>query len=410
MGQNIENIVEINNTLNIFRDVKTDIHAALLEKTNKDAGPDMTKYAQAIKDIELGGAIEITGTKQLTGFITHPGIFNGKYNIHDITFDRPILNLIEAPSEYQNIEPIVLDFYKNKISFIPGATNQYFYCSQGDQVYNVINTNLKRFFRLRNIPTTNAGRLFRLVDVNNSKINVELDDDYLNLNQTFNLGSLFVMCRTDITEIPDFLFKLLPLANSIQGINYDASYGSAKFALDGKEVTFELAKLGNTNWSYTGRNFANFTADTVNVILHNNVVYNGIYGLFCYNSNIKNLNIVGGNNNGFWRPNVNNAVIITSDSYVENLKINLQTYNTSNVFSFKNVTNSVELVQGSEFGTIKDLPFTTREGWVQFFTKLGDNSKSNYQNKIDIGTDYYNLLTEEDKLIALDKGYTLATV
>jgi hypothetical protein len=150
----------------------------------------------------------------------------------------------------------------------------------------------------------------------------------------------------------------------------------------------------------------------VNLILHNNLTVEGVNGMFGAQSNIKNLNIVGGDNGGFYMPYSTNSYIVNiSDCYVENLKIHLKTYRNTNNFSFKNVTNSVELLAGSQFGSISDLPYVTRAGWVEFFNSLPvANSSGSYTNKINIATSYYDLLSEEDKLIALDKGYTLVAV
>lgn len=399
---NIENITELNNILETFKTFKTDMKAAMLEKTGEEVGNDITTYPEKVKEIETGGTIVIDGghTKCL---LCHPVSFKMNYDIKNCTLGQIIYYLSDVVSEDETIEPIIIDFRKNSYD----TSVQLFYIDNTTVRSNFHNQGIKRYFTLRNIPKSNLGTLFKYFNVNDSKIKVEFDDDYLE-NNNFDLTNMFANLGYNITEIPEFFYKILPYATSLRQINY-MSTGSdtTKFQLDGQDITFELAKKKEIDLNYSYSNFNYFTANTLNIILHNNLKVLNSNGLFGANSVIKNLNITGGDNNGFYIPTKSNAVLISSACSVENLKIHLKS---SVNFSLANITNTVELLPGSEFASISNLPYVTQEGWVEFFNSLPDVSSSTLANKINIAANYYALLSEDDKLIAVDKGYTLASV
>lgn len=396
---NIENITELNNILETFKTFKTDMKAAMQEKIMKEVGNDITTYPQKVRELETGGAgeLEITGTANY--LFTHPEQFKISYDIHDATLYRLVHYLTSLPSEDVEIKPIIIDFNKgNKISTL---SSPYPFNVDNSTAKGVFNTQgIKRFFTIRNLPTSSLGSVFYGVDINNGKIKVEFDDEYL-AGKTFNLRGAFSSIAGQVTEVPEFLYTLIPLANELREFN-----DSKTFNLEGQEITFELAKTKDLSIGHNYVCFNNFICDTLNLYMHNNFSRYGVSsGIFGGTSKIKNLNLIG---TGFFNPTQNNVVLVSANSSIENLKVRLKT---ANSLSCIRVTNSVEILEGSDFAAISNLPYTTQEGWVEFFESLpGVPEGSTYANKINIAADYYALLSEEDMMIAMNKGYTLASV
>lgn len=416
MSVNIENIVEINNSLNTFKEFKTEMQNVMEEKFDEKIGTDITTYPEIIRNVELGETIiDIAGN--VNYLFSHPSLLTQKYNIHDCTVSN-LLHYISQSIDFEEIkEPILLDFYNNNITYNNSSSNLPFNINNKTYRTEMNNEGLKRIFKLRNIPTTGLAYFLAGLDVSGDKVNIEFDQDYLE-NNTFNLTQALVRVENDITEFPQFLYKILPYASSIERINYISPTNYKAFELIGQEITLEFAKLQKTKFNYNYSNFNYFKADTVNIILHNDLEVINKVGLFGGTSNIKNLNVVGGDNDGKYIYKKNTAeseaaAIAGLDGYcqVENLKICLKapSQTDANYFSFANITNSVQILEGSCIGTLINLPYTTQESWINFFNNL-PTATAGYKNTINIAADYYNLLSEEDLLIPADKGYTIASV
>lgn len=411
----LEVIDEIKHNLEEMKEAKKGIKESLENKFGKDVGDDFTKYPKKINEVWASNEKIKVGedAKNIFGNTCH--MSNNLFDFSNTKkFSRIVLN--------EAIDYGKLSELEEKIEInIRNVDNSYTFSRMFEGLESSGNPDIGKWFKIIGIPKyTDDLQNSIFSDIYSYSdwcpfydgshfIDEELDCK----GRAFSLGNeLFNYTYVNVnTHLPTWLCTIFP---------YCAYFGNIinKTCNLTEDIELTLSKeqdLTNTNELAF---FMRTTAPNIHLYLEHDFITNTRYSIF-YDSEIiygcsGTFRIDGPgrlifNNNNVGDNNVINR-LGTKNFKIHRLEVKLcmSENNTMNQ-DFSNV-EEIEFLEGSEWYSVSNLPFKTREEWVDFFNSLPDNSSSTYQNLIKINSEYYNLLTEDDILISTEKGYIITSV
>lgn len=401
----IEKINEIKKNLEEMKETKQGIKTVLENKFKKQIGDDFTKYPKMINEV-WSEHEKINVGEDGSYFFSKPCMFKPIWDFSNTTnFYRMLYN--STPPSEELLEKIEINL-RNLINY-----DNMFRVSSSDNTYNPLD-----HFKIVGLPTNTNNvtdiidNLFSYLDNVKHLDNIfELDEELDLKGRVFQLINLWQYSQIEnMKHLPNWFIKICGYTNSFVNINPN----SKTINLD-EDINLELCKEKDLSYnSNNGGWFKNFNVPNIHLYLNHNYTFNLGYSLF-----------MCGSCPGLFKVDGPGCMIFTND-YTYNcpnkfgdgefkgnkleIKFKLSNPNTMKMDQDFSNFKDVRFLEGTEFYSVSNLPYTTREEWIDFFNSLPDNSSSTYQNTIKINSDYYNLLTEDDILISTNKGYIITSV
>lgn len=391
----LEVIDEIKHNLEEMKEAKRGIKESLENKFGKDVGDDFTKYPKKIDEVWAANE----KIKVLDGY----RFFGNKETYRNI-WDFSSCTNFDNMCRYTYTFP---DELEEKIEInVRHATSW-------RNMFEDRSEDFSKFVQLVGIPkgvTTFSDYFNRVFNYYGNNPYV---DDFLKFDEELDLkGRIFSFGNT--TE-SNYIKSIKKFPNFLQQIwGYTTNFNNPSYY---KEMTLtedlylEYSKEQDLTSSVVGSVFWNITVPNVHFYFHHDFNFNSTRGFFTYGSCPGTIKIDGTGCLRIKNRSIDDNHInrIGSSNFIGNIleiKFKVDCNLNQDFSNFKKVT----FLEGTEFYSVSNLPYTTREEWIDFFNSLPDNSSSTYQNTIKINSDYYNLLTEDDILISTQKGYIITSV
>lgn len=413
----LEVIDEIKHNLEDMRTAKKEIKTALEDKFKKPVGDDFTKYSQKINEVWAANEKIQVGEDAFYTF-GNPSHMNN--NLFDFSNTKNFKNILTNEAiQYGNLQEL-----GEKIEFnIRNVDQSHNFESMFSSIGSSGNPDISKWFKIIGIPkyTDNLkssifSRIFSYADwipfydgahfideeIDCKGRAFSLDDEYFNYNDV-NVN----------THLPTWFCTIFPYCTYFGNIINKTCNLTENIELTvAKEQ--DLTNTNNRPWFWWLK-----TTENIHLYVQNNFYTNTEYSLFYRATDgigcPKTFRIDGPGKIIFTNSNVGDRSYVinrigTSDFKIHRLEVKLcmSENNTMNQ-DFSNV-EEIEFLEGSEWYSVSNLPYKAQEEWITFFETLPDNSESTYENIIKISSEYYNLLTEDDILIATDKGFTIQSI
>lgn len=399
----LEVINEIKKNLEDMREVKKGIKTALENKFGKDVGDDFTKYPKKIDEV-WSEHEKIKVGESAYHLFSHQIMFRPIWDFSSTTNFNEMLYLASPPDDEleQKIEIDIRNASNyNRMMMLNKSINQY---------------DFRKHFKIIGLPRTTdnltsiLGSMFSYLDNMKCKDDIFILDEEKDLKgRVFSANWLWEYSDINIDHLPNWFVQIFPYLGNFENLEYNIS-DNKKFILT-EDVELELCKEQDITNSRGGCFFLYLDAPNIHISCNNNFYSKCEYSLFDNGKCDGVVRIDGPGCLIFTNRYTNNGAInkIAKNNFKGNrleIKFKVDCNLDQDFSNFKDVL----FLDGTEFYSVSNLPYKTQEEWVSFFDTLPDNSESNFQNIIKISSDYYNLLTEDNILIATDKGYTIQSV
>ena len=391
----LEVINEIKKNLEEMREAKAGIKKSLENKFGKDVGDDFTKYPKKID--EVWATNEKIKVQDAYRFFGNKETYR---NIWDFSNCTNFNNMCRFTATYP-------DELEEKVQINVRNANSW------SNMFEDQNVDFSKFVQIVGIPK----KITKFSDYFNSFFgyyhNNPYIDNFFKFDEELDLkGRIFEFGNTLEN---DYIKSTKKFPNFLQQIwGYTTNFNNPSYY---KEMTLtedlylEYSKEQDLTSSSGGSVFWSMTVPNVHFYFHHDFNFNSTRGFFTYGACPGTIRI---NGPGFLRiknrsVDDNHINRIGSSNFTGNIleiKFKVDCNLNQDFSNFKKVV----FLEGTEFYSVSNLPYQTQEELVEFFNTLSDNSESTYENIIKISSDYYNLLTEDDVLIATDKGYTIQSV
>lgn len=391
----LEVIDEIKHNLEDMRTAKKEIKTALENKFGKDVGDDFIKYSKKINEVwAVNEKIKVLdGYRFFGNKETYRNIwdFSNCTNFNNMcrytaTFpdeleDKIEIDMRNAESWSNLFEDQNVDFSKFiQITGIPKKITRFSDFFNGIFGYYHNNPYVDNFFKFDE-ELDLKGRIFNFGNT--------LENDYIK----------------SITKFPNFLQQIWGYT-----INFDNPSYYKEINLT-EDLYLEYSKEQDLTSTSYGSVFHSMTVPNIHFYFYHNFNFNSTRGFFTYGTCYGIIRIDGPGCLIITNKNIDDNYInrVGSSNFAGNIleiKFKVDCNLNQDFSNFKKVT----FLEGTEFYSVSNLPYTTQEEWITFFETLPNNSESTYENIIKISSEYYNLLSEDDILIATDKGFTIQSV
>lgn len=414
----IEVINEIKQNLEDMREAKRGIKEALENKFKKPIGDDFTKYPQMINEVWIANE-KIQIGEDAVGTFANPAHMSN--HLFDFSNTKKFSNIVfNEAIQYGKLPELKEKIEINIRHFDKTYTVEQMFGNVG----NSGNPDVSKWFRVIGIPrftddiTTFFLRVYSYADWMPFFDNAyEIDEELDCKGRVFSLNNE-MFNYTDLsknTHLPKWFCQIFPYCSYFGNvINKTCDLTEDIELIVAKEKT--LTNTSDRAW------FTKLTAPNIHIYAEHDFITNTNYNIF-YNNTSANclgcpgiLRIDGPGRIIFnSKTNGNTTYVknrIASPTYpIGRLEVKLCISNISQLDQDFSNCKDIEFLDGSEWYSISNLPFKTQDEWINFFNSLPDNSlNTTHQNIIKIASEYYNLLDEEDILIATEKGYTITSV
>lgn len=413
----IEKINEIKKNLEEMKEAKKGIKESLENKFGKDVGDDFTKYPKMIDEVWAANEKIMVGENAMCTFGNPVHMSNNLFDFSNTKiFSKIIYNEAVNNGNLQELE--------DKIEInIRNVDSSYNFERMFEGLNNSGNPDIGKWFKIIGIPRysdnlldTIFSRIFSFADWIPFYDRAHTIDEELDCKgRIFSLGNdFFNYSNLDVnTHLPTWFCTIFPYCNDFGNIINK----TCNLTEDIQLTVSKEQDLTNTNdrpWFWNLK-----TSENIYIRVEHNFYTNTKYSLFYRCSDgigcpkIFRIDgpgkIIFTNDNNGDRSYVINR-IGSNDFKIHRLEIKLcMSEDNTMDQDFSNV-EQIEFLEGSEWYSVSNLPYTTREEWIDFFNSLPNNSSSTYQNTIKINSEYYNLLNEDDILISTNKGYIITSV